>query len=676
MKNKTVVVCVVVAVSWLGMSNVAAQVQGVPADIVGPGVAAAVQDEGAADVMIMLADPVVMTAPLTDVATLSAQVASLQQIVLAGIAPADFQERHRFRTIPALAGRITTSALAALRTHPNVVRIDLDVGGSGSLAVTVPLIGADLFASAGVTGAGVQVAVLDSGNDSNHPDLSDDLIHEECFVDLDGTINGVGACPNGSDRQSGSGAAESAIGHGVMTTGVITSRGTVSSPGVAPDADIVSIKVLDDTPPAGLFQFFSEIVAALDFIIASRPDVDVINMSFGTFAQYGGDCDNTTAFNLAGAAAINTLWANGVIAFASSGNDSSPLMMKSPACLSKVVSVGATNNSDQVASFSNAGVSLDVLAPGVGVTTTNVGGGTTTASGTSFSSPHAAGCAALMIESGVATTPQQIKDRVTFSSITVLDSRNGMAFPRINCSPFSGLYSLDSFGAVYAGRNAAPMIPATPYFGFDVAVDFELTRAGVIVLDGYGGLHAGGGAALSPPATPYFGFDIARDLELASAGFYVLDGFGVVHAGGGAAPMAPSTPFFGFDVAVDMELASPGVYVLDGFGGLHAGGGAPLMTPATPYFGFNVARDMELAIAGGVHVLDGFGVVHAGGGAVPLTPATPFLGFDIARDLELAATGFFVLDGWGGLHVGGGATKTGSPLPYPGFDVIRALELR
>lgn len=555
MMKKMAIVAFAACGAGLFVAVAHARQQAVPAEVVGTGVAAAVQDNGSADVVIMLFDAATAAVSLTDVTALEAQVANLQQSVLAALAPTDFLERARFRTVPALAGRImSSSALAALLAHPSVIRIDLDVGGSGSLAASVPLIGADLFADAGVTGEGVVVAVLDSGSDSGHPDLADDLVHEECFLDKAGSVGGAGACPNGSDRQSGPGAAQSGIGHGVMTTGVITSKGTVSAPGVAPDAGIVSIKVLDDTPPAGTFSYFTEIVAALDYIIANRPDVAVINMSLGTFTQFSGDCDNATAYNMAGAAAINTLRANGIIAFASSGNDSSSSTKQSPACLSNVVSVGATNNSDQVASFSNADATLDLLAPGVGITTTNLGGGTASVSGTSFASPHAAGCAALFIEAGVAVTPQQIEDRLEFSSIVILDPRNGMTYPRLNCSPFSGIYVLDGFGGLHPGRNAAAMIPATAFFGWDVAADLELTRSGVIVLDGFGGLHAGGGTALTSPATPYFGFHIARDLELAPTGYYVMEGRGLIYAGGGAPVFPAPMPFFGTDVGRDFEL--------------------------------------------------------------------------------------------------------------------------
>lgn len=84
-------------------------------------------------------------------------------------------------------------------------------------------------------------------------------------------------------------------------------------------------------------------------------------------------------------------------------------------------------------------------------------------------------------------------------------------------------------------------------------------RAAYYVLDGFGGVHAGGGAQAIVPATAYFGFDVARDIAFvpygaggtAGDGVLVLDGFGGVHTGGALPNQQanPRTPYFGFDVA-------------------------------------------------------------------------------------------------------------------------------
>ncbi len=421
---------------------------------VGPGVIEALHTAGEARIVIALVDYQATTLQRNDLANLRREVSSTQDDVLSALDVTDFRTEHRYQAVPALSGTLLTeTGLTKLVQNPDVVRIDLDVGGTGSLATSVPLIGANTWQDAGVTGNGIVVAVLDSGLDTDHSDLAASLIHQECFLDNDGSIDGNGLCPNGSDRQSGVGAAEDNAGHGTHVTGIIASRGNQSSVGVAPGAEIVSIKVTAGPSFSGVFYYFSEIVAALDFIINNRPDVQIINMSLVTNAVFTGDCDNSTSWTMAGASAINTLRARGVIAFASSGNTGSGTQMAAPACLSNVISVGATDNADNVASFTSSNASTDIMAPGVNIRSSNLSNGTTIASGTSMASPHAAGCAALLIESGEAVTPDQIETRLETSPVQVTDSTNSLTFPRIECSNLTPLANIAISGPIAGAAN-------------------------------------------------------------------------------------------------------------------------------------------------------------------------------------------------------------------------------
>lgn len=349
-------------------------------------------------------------------------------------AHAPVEIRRQFEYVPAFAVTVRTrGALQRIVSNPTVVGVQLDTGGTGTLGASVPFIQADLRHALGNDGDGVTVAVLDTGADLDHPDLVDDILaNQACFGDDDGSIDGAGFCPNGSDRQTGAGSAEDDAGHGTHVTGIVTSAGTVSSPGAAPGAEIVSIKVTDNCNFSGCFYFFSEIVAAWDWILANNATlgIQVMNMSFGTGTQYSGDCDTNFP---AAATAITSLRTAGVIAFASAGNNGGT-QMGAPACLSDVVSVGATDNADNVTNFSDSNASTDIFAPGLNVTSLAIGGGTTQASGTSMASPHAAGCAALLIEAGDATTPATIEARLETSPFQVTDAA-GLTFPRIDCSP-------------------------------------------------------------------------------------------------------------------------------------------------------------------------------------------------------------------------------------------------
>ena len=372
-----------------------------------------------------------------DLAALRREVRGAQDGVLRGVTASELRVRRRFDAVPAFSAiALDRVALQRLAADPRVRRIDLDVGGTGGLDFSVPMIRADLRHARGNRGAGAVVAILDTGIDTDHPDLSDGIVHQACFGDDDGSIDGAGFCPDGSDRQTGAGAAEDDAGHGTHVSGIVASNGTVSSAGVAPDAGIVSIKVLDDCSFAGCFSYVSEIVAALDYLIANAQlGVDAINMSLGTTKLYDGECDNDDANAMSVAAAVNTLRTNGVIAFASAGNNGSSTQMGLPACVANVVSVGSVDDADVIAGTSNVNETTDLFAPGVAIVSLARGGGTTTASGTSMASPHAAGCAALLVSAGDATTPADIETRLETSPTQITDARNEVTLPRLDCVP-------------------------------------------------------------------------------------------------------------------------------------------------------------------------------------------------------------------------------------------------
>jgi subtilisin family serine protease len=426
-----------------------ASAQTTPQERVGPGVREAIRAAGSARVVVALEVP-----GSNGLGALRREVAQAQDEVLRGNDDRELKVKRRYQNVPALAGTAhSEAALARLANHPRVKRIDLDVDGTGELGTSVARVGADQRRALGNDGDGVVVAVLDTGIDTDNPNFTGAVVHEACFGDRNFLTTGPGFCPNGLERQAGPGAAEDDAGHGTHVSGIVAGNGTVGAPGVAPGAEIVSIKVLDNCSFAGCFYGFSEIVAALDYVIANNATlgVQVINMSLGTGVRFAGACDNTTAYNMAGAAAVNTLRSMGVITFASSGNNGSGVTMGSPACLSNVVSVGATDNLDVVAPFSNSNATTDVFAPGVLVVSSGRGGGLVRASGTSMASPHAAGCAALLLQAGRHATPDAVEARLEDSPVRVTDPKNGRSFPRIDCAPDPNRVPVVSLGGPYTG---------------------------------------------------------------------------------------------------------------------------------------------------------------------------------------------------------------------------------
>jgi subtilisin family serine protease len=368
--------------------------------------------------------------------------------LLRRIGPEDgFRATARWDAVAAVPGIVTAAGLDELAHDPAVVRVDLDLGGRGHDAESLPLVRADVAQAAGFTGTGVTVAVLDSGIEQTHPDLAPALVGEQCYVIPNG-------CPNGLAEQSGPGSAPDQHGHGTNVSGIVAGRGTVAPVGVAPGASVVAVKVLDRNNE---FRTSAQIVSALNWLALNRPDVRVVNMSLGTFQLFSGACDTVNAATLALASAVQALRAQGVTVFASAGNEASADSLGAPACLSGVVAVGAVYDSDEgevvaedlctdavtsadkIACWSNSGAGLDLLAPGAFIVSTGRGGATSTFAGTSQASPHAAGAAALLLQQTPTLTADAVEAALESTGLPLRDSRNGLVRPRLDVAAALGL---------------------------------------------------------------------------------------------------------------------------------------------------------------------------------------------------------------------------------------------
>lgn len=408
---------------------------------IGPDAIQKAASGGSARVIVALRDPQAKVG-----SQLTADVIrQLQEQVLGSLPAGSFELSDQWEHVRAFAGEMHAEAIAALEANPLVERVDLDVNGKGALLVSVPLIGADVAHSEGYTGSGVTVAILDSGIDETHPDLKAAIVDEACFCR---NSDGSGCCPGGSTQQFGAGSAADNHGHGSNVAGIVASRGLVAGIGVAPGAELVLVKVLDKDES---FSGTAQVISALNWIVQNHPEVRVINMSLGTDALFTSYCDSTTSFTIAFSSAINTLRANGVSTFVSSGNDKSTTSMEAPACVQNAISVGAvwkanvgsqdvtffncmdsTTAADQVTCFSNSNSTLDLLAPGAPIVSDWLNGGTSTFSGTSQASPHCAGAAAILLQINPSLTVDQVEQILKNTGKPVRDARNGVIAPRIN----------------------------------------------------------------------------------------------------------------------------------------------------------------------------------------------------------------------------------------------------
>lgn len=370
----------------------------------------------------------------------------IQSDLLAQLPPAHFTLLHRYQFVAGLAGVITPAGAAILRQSPHVNQIYLDRPGQGHLSETGPAIEADqIQAQYGLTGQGVLVAILDTGIDSDHPDLAGAIVAQHCFTD--------GDCPPNNSNEGDS--AEDEHGHGTNLSGAITADGLISPLGIAPNANLVVVRVLDSNNSG----WVSDWVAGLDWVRANLDNwpVKVVNLSLGTFALYSGSCNAQEPLL---AAAISQLRNSGVTILASSGNQGSANAISAPACNSGVIGVAATYDSDlgrepdsgtyqslfgsswpacfdnptslgTVACFSNSNSSVDILAPGARLTSAGLGGGTFTFRGTSQATAVASGLTALLLELNPFLTPAGVEAALESSGLLLTDPKNGLTFPLV-----------------------------------------------------------------------------------------------------------------------------------------------------------------------------------------------------------------------------------------------------
>jgi subtilisin family serine protease len=409
------------------------------------------QDAGTVRVILTLHDPAPLTAAPDD---RRAAVAAAQAAVRASL-PADAQVLRAYEQVPALLLTLSPDDLLALERDPRIAHIQPDEQGMAQSDVARPAIGVDIVQQdLGLTGAGVRVAVLDSGAALTHPDLASSIVAQMCFTG--GGSPGAGKCEPGNTNVGT--IADDLNGHGTNVAGLISSDGTIAPRGFAPNAELIIIRVLDETASG----WFSDWVTALDWIIANQETlrVDIINMSLGTFNLYPPNCDS---LHLAMARAVNILrvyW--GVPIFASSGNMGDPYMSVAPACITNVIGVGSTYVTDigrwpptgtwrtrfmsnfwpacfdeptglnRLACFTSGGGAVDILAPGTYIVST---GRATTSRyvGTSQSAPVAAGVAALLMQARPSMSPDTLETIMKETGVPIADYRgNGFTYPRID----------------------------------------------------------------------------------------------------------------------------------------------------------------------------------------------------------------------------------------------------
>jgi subtilisin family serine protease len=289
-----------------------------------------------------------------------------------------------------------------------------------------------------------------------HPDVSEDVLAQHCFTQ--------GACLPSESNEGGH--AQDQHGHGTRIAGIITGEGVTSPRGIAPDAEIVAVRVMDQMGMG----WASDVVAGIDWIVANQAlyNVKIINLSLGG-GLYQGTCDTADANTILYADALTAAHNAGIVIFAASGNQGQREAMIAPACISHAISVGCTydanlggrnwgvctdisTNVDQIACFSNSDATLDLLAPGAWTETTALGGGKSGDAGTSTATAHVSAVAALMLQANPTLTPDQIKQILKETGVVITDARNGRITSRIDALAAVRRAAPNAFPSVISGN--------------------------------------------------------------------------------------------------------------------------------------------------------------------------------------------------------------------------------
>lgn len=332
--------------------------------------------------------------------------------------------------------RLPDAAAALLAQHPAVAAIEQD---QVMRAVTTqtgatwgidrvdqrdrPLNGTYTYPDA--AGQGVHVYVIDTGINPNHVEFSGRVSTSRNFVA--GTLGS--ADPN---------AWADCNGHGTHVFG--SAAGTQY--GVAKQATLHAVRVLDCQGSGSN----SGVIAGVDWVTANHVAPSVANMSLG-----GGD---SSALDTA----VKNAIAAGVTMAVAAGNDTKDACVGSPNKVPEAITVGASTNTDAVASYSNRGTCLDLFAPGSDIVSANYSNnsGSTTMSGTSMASPHVAGAAALYLGANPNLTPAQLRDQMVADTssgkLSSTGSGGNILTGTYGASPNKLLY----VGAISGGGGGTP----------------------------------------------------------------------------------------------------------------------------------------------------------------------------------------------------------------------------
>lgn len=302
------------------------------------------------------------------------------------------QLAYTYRVVPGMAASLPAQAVTALANNPRIVAIEPDgrvqayqFGSEYEFAWGVGRIGSESVHASGLTGAGVRVAVFDSGVEYSHFELAH-------------------AWAGGYDFANGDADPVDDNGHGTHVAGTVAAAADGQwVVGVAPNVQLHGVKVLDAAGGGD----WSDVVAGLDWAVLNG--IQVTNHSYG---------DSSNPGSLVEQAFVNSA-AAGMVHVAAAGNTGNCRgtgnAVGYPARFDAVIAVGATDELDGHACFSSSGPAVELSAPGTNIISSYWHADIAIGSGTSMASPHVAGAAALVLSHRPTLTPLELKTTLLLS---------------------------------------------------------------------------------------------------------------------------------------------------------------------------------------------------------------------------------------------------------------------
>jgi len=353
---------------------------------------------------------------------------------------------------------VNLSQIAKLENQKDVEFVQINSRVSAFLTESRPLMNATMTSklqsnSINLTGTGKTVCILDTGVDTDHLEISGKILAQYCYCGNETNYAlPTGCCSNGLKEGL---SAEDDNGHGTHVAGIVVANKSLI--GVAPGANIVSIKVLDLEGTG----WGADIVKGINWCVNnfSQYNISVISLSLGG-GYYNESCDTDQA---AYSSAINAAVSQNISVVIASGNNGNLTHISSPACIANATAIGdvyddnvglvawlggctdATTFADKIVCHANRNSLVRLFAPGAIINSTWYTGGYHETGGTSMATPHVAGAIAIinqyLVLTGRTKTPSEIEQVLYDTGKQIYDSGTGLNFSRIDV--YSAIISLD-----------------------------------------------------------------------------------------------------------------------------------------------------------------------------------------------------------------------------------------